>query len=1439
MKKNLLITLFLVLISYISKAQTIAISSVESTNNYCVGTPVNFKYFATGNFKTGNRFKLQVRPGNSNIAWQDLATDEVNLGTLTAKVPTPLSSGLTNLLFKIVSTDPVVESSLTSFNVNDVPNLRVTGTINNLNNVAPFEPLTLTNTLALDIYPYTVTFSDSSVVQVINTYELKLFPEKSGTYSVSKISNICGMGKATGSVNITVSAFPLKIVNTPGSSMCKSVNYDMTYSTTTIFDKDNKFKVRIKRDLVDKDYYDVDATLVQDAVISFKIGDNVPTGYYQGFQLISSNPAIISSFQPQYIEVLAKPNVEVVSPSMSINYGQKVILQLALTGKAPFSILLSDGKKINVGAFSGQNIDVYPEKDSQYFVESFSSGCGVGAGKNKMTVTVKPGVKIDSIPNIRYCADTKARVRIKANYALNPNDKYGIRMKSTVGTIGTIDVNATLVDGNFLEFVVPSNIEDKLGYRTVALAVLLNNTLNVYSNETSDQYLSNTLKTLEKPRGSFFNSATQTYAQPALSNLFISVKGGGSVITELSDGNVFASNSLNDFGNAENIPIEVYTPKTTAYTLKSISNECGIGTVTNNYVQNVNITAGASNFLYLKSSNLTDKPTYCVGEKIKYNITSEGNFDANSELKFEIVLQGLSQATTFLTTKEKSGELTIPMNNSAGNYKIRVYSTNPLTYSNYLYVFIKTKPVGSLSTSYSFTNGGEKLSSSISITGGGPFEVVFSDNTKKIFGKEGSTFGTENNENYFEKNNLPAGIFELKSVSNSCGVGSISSFSPKIKIEGLSYQIGITPEMYNNINLLCFPLNLAMSVYFSNPKATDISYAVQISSTNDTNYVNLATGQKNPTFSMILPDKYKNGSYRIRVVSEDAFKIKSNSFAIKTGGSLDEAVLSLNPTNALSEITVIGGTSTPVYLQKIIENAIYVLKDNFNRFYYGIGNSINSSSAINITPQRTTTYTLKSVNSVCGYNKSSGSVKIIVKPTLNASLKNNGSNTFCPNSDVAINLNSFGDFEKDNVFKSYIYKSSDTTSIREIGSTNIVENFTLKLPNDLTKGSYRLRIKSTNPVITKDFAFISVSGLPDVTLSGGTTININDKAFLALTPKEWVFEELEYELNDKTTGKVFPNSGIKFLIPVSPKTTTTYTLNSIRNQCGIGKFTGSATVEVNAVSDKQVNFDTQNFYFFALCTGSNVNIPFTTKGTFSATNVFTVQMSDAQGKNFKDIKTEGTKSPLTATIPIATPLGDNYLFRVMASDKDATSTTSQTGNSVLLGATARFDTASYYFSEGKPVKINVKFTGTPPYNFSIGTDEVSAKTYNSLKQIYELVLNPTTPTKLKLFNVLSEYCGRGSVIEPSVVSLELLTANENFEKMEIRLFPNPTNDIIYINSDGKKADLELVDITGISVLQKQITTEHEELNISKMKAGTYFLRVSKNDKQAVFKVLKL
>jgi hypothetical protein len=72
-----------------------------------------------------------------------------------------------------------------------------------------------------------------------------------------------------------------------------------------------------------------------------------------------------------------------------------------------------------------------------------------------------------------------------------------------------------------------------------------------------------------------------------------------------------------------------------------------------------------------------------------------------------------------------------------------------------------------------------------------------------------------------------------------------------------------------------------------------------------------------------------------------------------------------------------------------------------------------------------------------------------------------------------------------------------------------------------------------------------------------------------------------------------------------------------------------------------------------LCAGSNVAVPFTAKGAFAADNIFTAQLSDANG-SFANPTTIGTltataSGTITATIPGGTAAGTGYRIRVISS----------------------------------------------------------------------------------------------------------------------------------------------------------------------------------------------
>ena len=74
----------------------------------------------------------------------------------------------------------------------------------------------------------------------------------------------------------------------------------------------------------------------------------------------------------------------------------------------------------------------------------------------------------------------------------------------------------------------------------------------------------------------------------------------------------------------------------------------------------------------------------------------------------------------------------------------------------------------------------------------------------------------------------------------------------------------------------------------------------------------------------------------------------------------------------------------------------------------------------------------------------------------------------------------------------------------------------------------------------------------------------------------------------------------------------------------------------------------------------------------------------------------------------------------------------------------------------------------------------------------------------------------------------------------IKVFPNPANDKISVNSKVNINAYELVDITGKTIIQKQSKTFGTSftIDISVLNSGLYFLNVNSNKSNKVIKILK-
>jgi hypothetical protein len=79
------------------------------------------------------------------------------------------------------------------------------------------------------------------------------------------------------------------------------------------------------------------------------------------------------------------------------------------------------------------------------------------------------------------------------------------------------------------------------------------------------------------------------------------------------------------------------------------------------------------------------------------------------------------------------------------------------------------------------------------------------------------------------------------------------------------------------------------------------------------------------------------------------------------------------------------------------------------------------------------------------------------------------------------------------------------------------------------------------------------------------------------------------------------------------------------------------------------------------------------------------------------------------------------------------------------------------------------------------------------------------------------------------------------EIMEInsaKVYPNPTNDIITIESKTLIEEVRIYDIYGKNVLQKNCHSNKELVNLYELRSGAYFLQLITNEQTQSFKIIK-
>lgn len=1429
MKKILFTTV--ILLSFISLVQA-QITLKPTFYNVCRGAIMELPFTSNSSFESGNTFKVQIK-GTFADTWTDLVTSGTSSPlkfTIQDSFPVDQYS---NYYIRIISSKPQITSDTYLIStVLTTPFVNLAGILDPVVNPNSPAGLLINGSGTL---PIKVVLDDSSRIN-IDYFEygkgFPTYPTTSKEYKIAYAENVCGRGISSGSAKVTVNEIGLLPEFYFTEKLCVGGTLKLPYSVDGKLNQDNKFKIILKEVSLEKKEYELDA-IDRDGFLETTIPSNIRTGMGYVARISSSSPKALSpftngdSYPTELIFIGESPSAEISSYYSTVSFDEATSLGIALKGFGPWNITLSNGlffqdlspyshdSPINTPSFKLQ-------KTTDLKIVSAVNACGAAAINPKsVTITVQNSNQIKINPlkeNLNLCLGES----FEATYSTfgdwgNENELSAFLAEGQQLFYSKIIVPAIFKDGK-IKVTIPNDFFTKTSSGNLYLGIIYKNGAIAYSP------FKVTVNSIN--RVVFYNeSDIITIPSSGEANLPIFIRGIGATTVIMNDSTSQTFYPTHIGGTK--FFFRVKALETTTYKIASYSNLCGRASSTEDRWVTIKVTTPPKTAILINSF----PQKICAGTSTNVFFKTIGSFSSDNDFKVELSSNN-GKSIILGTAKSSPIQIKIPENLSVDDmnpYYIKVVATNPSLSSELTKIYINKIPSVKLSTSANISEG---ILSNKEIS----FNVVNYEGLRSsniLTFSDGSTYyGNEEISKSFSESKT----FSLVSIKNECGINTNTQNDFVVNVT--PFIISLPDEGWTISEcadkLISFPYIIVGNMKIGT------TFTLQIASKKDSIFKDVVLNTFDNPIKFKFPFSLEEDFYFMRLVSNTTPKTYSTwqLFRLYT-----PPIVELSTKDGSNMITVNGEDSVDlVYKLKKGSSGNFTTTDNYNQTYINSFFDVFDRNDIiqKVYPTKSTTFTLKSTIGVtCGYGTVAGSVKVVVNPSVK--LNSLESYTLCPEKDILLNYSTFGEFADDNIFKFSLV--DDKNNKIEIGQINKLQGtLKLKMPKTFASSTYKMEVTSTNPATSKELVSnLGVSNLADVTLSGNTIINQGQITYINLINNEARADKssnLNFTLSDNISRSIYAPNKLAS-ISVSPYETTTYTLKSVSNICGLGKISGSATVTVNPASDKTINTSLPNNVRH-LCLGSTQELTFTYQGSFTANNKFSVQISDKNGDNYKTVTSEGNSSPLKFKVPEDLAIGDNYRVRVVASDANVSSASNIYPLGLRTISTAELDSTNYLFREGQPVTMKINLTGTPPWYVKFGTDELLTSFSQAIfSSPYVRTITPLMPTSYKIFAVNDAYCP-GKVLGTGLVRIELVTANEDPKDLNISLFPNPTPDFVTIRSDNfKNMKLKIIDALGKDISEQDLVKSETVIDFSHFTTGVYFLQFNRDNKRVVYKIQKL
>ena len=1010
----------------------------------CEGSEIRVNFSTSGPALPANaKYKLRIsvfQGDHSNVKAVEVPA-QLKDNVLVANFPTSFNLTLrSSYSLRIVTENPAILGAYTDFNFVVYP--RAGAIINTPSKTIEMgEKLPVGITFS-GIAPYSATLQDGTVLWSSQTNsQIDVRPEKTTSYTIKSFTSGCGSHTASSGATMVVTV-------KPGIAMEPSVG-------ERFFCAGSKGKIRMFSNIAVSDgtTFTVNGIVNEQKVHSFaakKIGDYLefdipalPKGTDHAlsydkigaFYISSSNPAYKSGYYYDYA-IRSMPEM-VVLPHSVLNYKNpsEAGFGYELYGNGPFKIEDAAGKIYNIDGYSAWYPSFYMNKTQDFKLKSISNACFKNETVPAVRLTLDtagaaPGIYVQPLDKV-ICKQDSLEITFIKTGTFNPGNTFNIEGYIDCCTFQTL---ATVSKDGTHKFKVPVG-QRQIGYANFRV---VSSSPAITSNQFEIEMQGPPTDFSVNPSGT--REAPAEYLLGQEVGLSLSNREGGLTAFTYSDGASEYTQELNP--SASHAVVRPPAGVVSAYTIKSAQNKCGTFPVNlTTYIRvvpyRIVISAGENGFPLSACRNGSLSVPFVIldGDASKATFALQIAPDRTSEF---------TDLATGITSRTFS--IAVPESVSPGRYQMRVASSDG-SVSNAVDLVIGSVPSATISSTEKdpiVLNPGQGIYALVNFTGTAPWTMIYENSEKQ---------STDNNPYQRSISATAQQDFSLISVYNNCGYGPVSG---KVSVK-VKPSLSVLPQQEE----VCAGGTMRVWYQLQGDASLDKDYIVfELLNTRTGKVTGVdSTRVREGTLQLRMPTELGDDYYQFRGVVR-SYNLSANP-ALRIKTKVDVSITGNTTINA--------GESTQVQLRsnRTSNEAInYRLSDGQTGTFYG--GSGNTEFFLKVSPDKTTTYTLASVDNGCGEGKKSGSATVEVNPPSErtvtvTSWEPSDNSGFCVGEAILVHYTRKGNFSAGNTMT---VQFSDTTgrNFKSVTTTGQTSPLKASIPTDFFPGKpYRVRVVASDP----------------------------------------------------------------------------------------------------------------------------------------------------------------------------------------------------------------------------------------------------------------------------------------------------------------------------------------------------------------------------------------